>query len=716
MKSVGGLTFDWGLLAAALAEPSRRVAGLPARRQARLFAWVSLLFAFLSSVGWVANILLGTMLPGELLLGFAAWLWGCYALSRTRLYRVGIFLALFAWTIGSFLYALWGQNPIFALLCSLPGAFAFASGLLSDKKLLAYFIFTLLVCALLPLFAPVLRTSAYISFWGALVSVAALLFLNQNYRSQLEKDRLESLAQAREESQLLQHFLEKQVQELHRAQSNLQKTQALLVSMVEHMPAGMIVSENNQTRIVNPAAVKILAGQDATMETALAVLRQTPWDFLHPDGSKYTPDELPLRRALMTGEMIYNEEALARHPNGETRWVLSNAFVIFNSLGEKLGAAVVFQDITERKLAETRIRENENKYRQLFDAETDAIFLVDRQSSLILDANLAAITLYGYSREELVGQPFESLEAVQDIEPMVSLWGGLEIGYHHDKKGNVFPVELTGRVFEMDGQEMRLAAVRDITEREQAEAQIRQLNNELEQRVIERTSQLEQANRELEAFSYSVSHDLRAPLRAINGYTRMVLDDAGGVLSERSRMLLVRAGENATQMGILIDDLLAFAKLGRYEVHKQKVRPAPLVRRLAEELLDTVPDRKIEIDVSDMPHLFVDWNVFKQVYQNLLSNAVKFTRHCDEARIEVGTLVRDGNLVYFVRDNGAGFNMEYASKLFGVFQRLHRQDEFEGMGVGLAIVHRIITKHGGRVWAEGEPNRGAAFYFAFDDD
>jgi signal transduction histidine kinase len=244
--------------------------------------------------------------------------------------------------------------------------------------------------------------------------------------------------------------------------------------------------------------------------------------------------------------------------------------------------------------------------------------------------------------------------------------------------------------------------------------QVRDSQRALEQRVQERTSQLEVANKELESFSYSVSHDLRAPLRAIDGFSRILNEDYAAQLPQEAQRYLDLIRSNAKQMGRLVDDLLNFSRLGRQALQKQSVRPADLARQVLDELQSEQQGRKVNISIGELPVIQADPSLLKQVYVNLLSNALKYTRVRDEAEIEVGATNANGNggdTVYYVRDNGAGFDMQYANKLFGVFQRLHRAEEFEGTGVGLAIVQRIVQRHGGRVWAEAEVNQGATFSF-----
>ena len=232
---------------------------------------------------------------------------------------------------------------------------------------------------------------------------------------------------------------------------------------------------------------------------------------------------------------------------------------------------------------------------------------------------------------------------------------------------------------------------------------------ELETRVLERTAELEVANKELASFSYSVSHDLRAPLRAVDGYARMLEEDYAGRLDDEGRRLLTVIRQSAGRMGQLIDDLLAFSRLGRQTMARQTVDSAALVREVVSEARG---DSRAAIDVGDLPAAQGDRALLKQVWLNLISNALKYSSKRDAPRVEIGSQVEGEENIYWVRDNGAGFDMRYAAKLFGVFQRLHSQEEFVGTGVGLAIVQRIVGRHGGRVWAEGKPDGGAAFFFS----
>jgi len=250
-----------------------------------------------------------------------------------------------------------------------------------------------------------------------------------------------------------------------------------------------------------------------------------------------------------------------------------------------------------------------------------------------------------------------------------------------------------------------------IAERKKAEEEVKKLNEELEQKVIQRTAQLQEVNKELEAFSYSISHDLRAPLRAMSGFSQILKEDYGSKLDDEGKRIIETLNYNAIKMGMLIDDLLAFSKLGRKEMRKTGIDMNELTEGVLFDLNKSVK-HCAEIKIGNLHKVIADYSLLHQVMFNLISNAVKYSSKKENPVVEIFSEENNGETIFSIKDNGAGFDMQYANKLFGVFQRLHSEKDFEGTGVGLAIVQRIIVKHNGRVWAEGSVNEGAVFYFS----
>ncbi|HLB81682.1 MAG TPA: PAS domain S-box protein [Gemmatimonadales bacterium] len=430
----------------------------------------------------------------------------------------------------------------------------------------------------------------------------------------------------------------------------------------------------------------------------------------------YTPEDVAagrpdatLRAAAATGR--HEEENWRVRKDGSRFWADVVITAVRDDRGALVGFAKVTRDLTERRRTEQSLRASEERFRILAVTANDAILSADRQGNITY-LNPGAERVFGYSAEEATGRPLTSLmpERFRDahqagLERYLATGEARVIGKTVElagrrKDGTEFPLELSLASWTQGAEVAFTAIIRDITGRKQGEEQLRRY-----------AAQLEAANQELEAFSYSVSHDLRAPLRSLDGFSQALLEDYGDRLDDTGRDFLQRVRAGSQRMARLIDDLLSLSSVTRSELQMDEVNLSVLAAAAVVDLQKSDPERHVTFAIAPDLVARADVGLMRIVLQNLLGNAWKFTGKRPGAHVEFGVTAHDGRRAYFVRDDGAGFDMAYADKLFGAFQRLHGTAEFPGSGIGLATVQRIIRRHGGQVWAEGAPDRGATFYF-----
>ncbi|MEY4874899.1 MAG: Phytochrome-like protein cph1 [Bacteroidota bacterium] len=379
-------------------------------------------------------------------------------------------------------------------------------------------------------------------------------------------------------------------------------------------------------------------------------------------------------------------------------------FPIKDETDNVMGVTVLSENITERKLQEEKVIAQRNKLQLLIEESPDAIIITDMNLT-VTTWNKASEAMYGFSEEEVLGKSVSTIvrtiykdeterQAIINELFKHKKWKG-EVTQPNRANEKMTVLCSSAMLFDAHQQPQGIVVInRNITERK--------LNEE----------KIQQINKELEAFTYSVSHDLRAPLRAINGFTQILNEDYIHQLDAEAQRLMHTVTSNAQRMGMLIDDLLSFSKIGKRELVKMKIEMHEMVKNIADEMFNNEQNKNVVLHIKPLPNVYADVISIKQVWINLIANAFKYSQTKSERKIEIGATEEDDKIIFYISDNGVGFDMKYAHKLFGVFQRLHSDEEFEGTGVGLAIVQRIITKHGGKVWAEATLNQGAIFYFS----
>jgi len=511
--------------------------------------------------------------------------------------------------------------------------------------------------------------------------------------------------------------LSNDVTEKVKAEEELSHEKNLLRTLIDNLPDYIYVRDTQSLHLVNNKANIQLMGASNEEET----IGKSVIDFFGPQIAKpFIEDD---QRIIKTGVAIINREETIVSASGEIKYLLTTKVPIKDKDDKVTGLVGISRDITKQKEVELDLRNSKYFLEKAQKVGQIGHWISDKQTGKLTWSE-EVFRIFGIDHSDFDGRIETFLNRIHpdDVEKVKSATAiAVENNqaYSIDHRiiltnGIIKWVHEQGEtIYDENGKAtMLIGIVQDITERKKIENEILNLNNELEEKVITRTEQLMVANAELEAFSYSVSHDLRAPLRAVSGYSRILKENYESKLDAEGIRLLDRVIGSSKMMGQLIDDLLTFSGMGKKEVTNHSIDMKFLAESCIEELLQNNSVNKWRIHVHSLPSCEGDSGMIKQVWMNLISNALKYSAKTEKPEIEIGFKDDQFMHIYFVRDNGVGFEMEYAHKLFGVFQRLHSHEEFEGTGVGLALVKRIINKHNGDIWAEATPGKGATFYFS----
>ena len=495
---------------------------------------------------------------------------------------------------------------------------------------------------------------------------------------------------------------------------NIYASEPLFRALAENTNVAIFIFRDNKVLYINPAFERISGYSLAELANGEGL------SAIHPEQRKMIAERIQKRFAGETVPNNYEMHFITK--SGEERWAELSVTLV--ELEDQPTGIVSGIDITDRKKAEEKIKQSKSELQRILDKMQDTYYRTDT-SGYIVRASRSVFDLLGFTEEELLGKKLADLyvdpqgrnkflELMQTNNGIVKnheaalrhkdgshVWVSTNAHYYYDANNNIQGVEGT---------------TRDISELKKAHEELHKHQDRLENVIEERTLDLEAANRELESFSYSVSHDLRSPLRSIDGFSQILIEDYGSQLDENFRDHLQRIRSGAQRMGRLIDDLLKLSRVSRGGLNRQTINLSSIAEEIADGLRQSNTQRTAEITIQPGLVTNADYGLLRVVLENLFANAWKYTQYNKNSTlIEFGSEQQNGNTVYIIKDNGAGFDMTYANKLFGAFQRLHRLEEYEGSGIGLATVNRIIQRHGGKVWAESEPGKGATFYFTLTE-
>jgi len=506
------------------------------------------------------------------------------------------------------------------------------------------------------------------------------------------------------------------ITELTVSEKALRASEMRFRSLYENVTLGLYrTTTDGKILMANPALVSML-GFDSIEQLVQRNLEQEGYEPQYPRTNFLDTME---KNGRITGL-----ESAWKQKSGKTLFVRESAIAIMDDQGRVLYYDGTVEDITERKKAEEALHDSEDKFKYIFNHSLTGISITYLSDEL--KVNRAFCDMLGYSHEELENTKWQDITYSEDIESTRNIIDSLIAGernsaryfkrYLH-KNGSVVWTEVASAIrWTEDGKPLYLiTSVNNVTDRKKAEAELQQLNDELEQKVNLRTELLEAANKELEAFSYSVSHDLRSPLRSIHSFTKILLEEYDSTLDEEGKRICSIIFTSAVQMGELIDDLLSFSRIGRSDIKSSLLDMKNIAGLIYTDLTSDAERSRINFKIKKLQNTFGDASLIKLVWNNLISNAIKYSSKENTSEILIGSRHDDHSIVYFIKDNGVGFDSLYKHKLFGVFQRLHTESEFPGNGVGLAIIQRIVLRHGGKTWAEGEVGKGATFFFSLPD-